>query len=176
MSRLKAELVKMVSRLAINGIIEILQDESALSLWHANVFRESLLWQHICLAALQPLINGKLHLTSSKDTHFFSSASFRNGKVYKCSTINEASSALKMTANVDLNVCTTLSLSSCWRTTPSNSRLCSDGALMVGLNPRSGQLSTVQYQQMTFGWKHCLKTGMVNVFYRVKLKGQFMTC
>lgn len=45
MNRPKAGLVKMVSRLAINRIIGILKDESALLLWHANVFRESLVWQ-----------------------------------------------------------------------------------------------------------------------------------
>lgn len=109
----------MVSSLAINRIIEILKDESALSLWHANVFREKSGLagpdpEHICLAAPQPLINGKLHLTTSIDAHLFcSSPSFGNGKVYKCSAINEASSALKVTASVDLNVCATLSPGSC---------------------------------------------------------------
>lgn len=100
---------------------------------------------HICLAAPQPLINEKLHLTSSMDTHLFflpSSSSFGNGKVYKCLAINEASSALKVTARVDLNVCATLSRGSCWGTTPSTCSLSSDWALMVELNPWCRPVST----------------------------------
>lgn len=100
----------------------------------------------------------------NRRTLFFSS-SFGNGKVYKCSAINEASSALKVTASVDLNVCATLSPGSCWRATTSNCSLCSDWGLMVELNPPSGPVSTNDFliQTMRKSWfcKHVV---------RVKLK------
>lgn len=76
----------MVSRLAINRIAEILRDGSALS--------------YICLTAPQLVINGKLHLTSSS----FSFFKFGNGNVYNYSAINVASSALKVTARVGVEV------------------------------------------------------------------------
>ena len=41
----KAEMFKTVSRLVINHISAALKHESALSLWHANVFKESLVLQ-----------------------------------------------------------------------------------------------------------------------------------
>lgn len=71
-------------------------------------------------------------------TPFFSSP-FGNGKVYKCSAINEALSALKVTASVDLKVCATLSS---WRDILCNCSLYSGGALMVELNPQPGLGST----------------------------------
>lgn len=43
------DLVKILSRLAINRIIEIPKDEGALSLRHTNVFGESLVWQGLDL-------------------------------------------------------------------------------------------------------------------------------
>lgn len=71
------ESVRMISRLAISRVIEFLRDECVLWPRYINVYLKELASErgpshsavHICQVTPPPVMNGKLHLTSSIDVH-----------------------------------------------------------------------------------------------------------